>query len=115
MARTRLTVVELPKTYPGGEEEWSFEAADTSNQNDFLLTGREILLIDNANVAGQDVTISSVADPYGREGDLTVTVAATSTVALYFGARTGWMQADGALYLDTTSSDISYAVLRLPV
>lgn len=115
MARTRLTPVELPKTHPGGEVTWAFTAADTTNQNDFLLTGREIVLIDNANVASQNVTVGSVADPYGRDGDLTVSVPATSTVALYIGDRTGWMQSDGTLYLDTASSDISYSILRLPV
>ena len=114
MARTRLTPVDLPATHPGGEATWSFTAADTTDQNDFILTGREVLLIDNANVAAQDVTIDSVADPYGREGDLTVSVPASSTVALYFGDRSGWMQSDGTLYLDTASADISYAVLRLP-
>jgi hypothetical protein len=115
MARTRLTPAEVPKTHPGGEVVYTWTAADTSNQNDFLLTGRETLLIKNEDASSQDVTITSVADPYGRTGDLTVTVAASDEVALHFSARDGWMQSDGALYLDTTSANISYAVLRLPV
>ena len=115
MARTRLTPTEVPKTHPGGEANYSFTAADTTDQNDFILTGREVLLITNTNAASQDVTIGSVPDAYGREGDLTVTVPATTgAVALYFGDRSGWMQSDGTLYLDCSSADVSYCVLRLP-
>jgi hypothetical protein len=114
MARVRLTPVDLPKTHPGASVAYTFATADTADHNDFLLTGREVLLISNGGASPVDVTVGSVADPYGRTGDLTLTVAAGATRAIAFLDRAGWMQSDGALYLNTTSTDISYAVLRLP-
>lgn len=114
MARTRLTVVDLDRTHPGGAQAYSFTAHDTVNENDFLLLGREILLISNTDASSQDVVIGSTADSFGRTGDLTVTVPAGETRAISFLDRTGWMQSDGALYLDCTSANVEYAVLRLP-
>jgi hypothetical protein len=114
MARVALTPVDLPETLPGGSVAYTFASADTSDQNSVTLMGREVLLISNGGGTSADVTIDSVPGPSGREGDLTVTVAAGATKAVYFGTRTGWMQSDGTLYLDTASADISYAVLRLP-
>ena len=114
MARTVLTVKEIPKTYPGGEVVYTWVAHDDTNQNEFVLTGREVLLIKSADGGPQDVVIDSVADRYGREGPLTITVEAGEEVALAFLSREGWMQPEGTLHLDCTVATISYAVLRLP-
>ena len=114
MARTILTVKDLPRTHPGGEVVYTWEAADTVNQNEFALTGREVLLIKSTDAGEQDVVIDSVPDEYGREGPLTVAVAAGAEVALAFLARAGWMQPEGTLHLDCTVATLSYAVLRLP-
>ena len=114
MARTTLVPVDVPKTYPGGEVVYAWDAADTANKNEFLLTGREILLIKSADVAEQDVIITSVADRYGRTGDLTVAVDIDAEVALAFLSREGWMQPDGMLYLECSVATLSFAVLRLP-
>ena len=114
MARTRLTVVDLDPTHPGGAQAYTFTAHDTVDENDFLLTGREVLLISNTDASSQDVVIGSAPDSYGRTGDLTISVAAGTRQAISFLDRSGWMQSDGALYLDCTSANIEYAVLRLP-
>lgn len=114
MARTRLTVVDLDPTHPGGAQAYTFAAHDTVNENDFLISGREVLLISNTDASSQDVVISSTPDSYGRTGDLTISVAAGTREAIAFLDRSGWMQSDGALYLDCTSANIEYAVLRLP-
>jgi hypothetical protein len=114
MARTRLTVVEVPKTHPGGSVAYTFAAHDTVNENDFLTTGREMLLIESTDAGSQDVVITSAPDSYGRTQDLTVSVAAGATRAVFFSTRDGWMQSDGAIYLDCTVATIAYAVLRLP-
>lgn len=114
MARTELTVLAVPETHPGGEVAYAFVAHDIANENAFLLTGREILLIKSTDAGSQDVVITSVADPYGRTQDLTIAVPAGETVALAFLDRGGWMQSDGMLYLDCTVATIAYAVLRLP-
>ena len=114
MARTVLTVLEVPRTHPGGEVVYTWTAHDTVNENEFVLTGREVLLIKSTDAGPQDVVISSVPDSFGRSQDLTVTVAASAEVALAFLSREGWMQPEGTLHLDCTVATISYAVLRLP-
>jgi len=114
MARTELTVVDLDRTHPGGSEAYTFAAHDTVEENGFVLTGREVLLISNTDAAPQDVVIGSVPDSFGRSGDLTITVAAGARHAIAFLDRSGWMQSDGLLHLDCTSANIEYAVLRLP-
>ena len=114
MARTVLTVLEVPRTHPGGEVAYTFVAHDTVNENEFVLTGREILLIQSTDAGVQDVVISSTPDSFGRTQDLTVAVAAGADVALAFLTREGWMQPEGTLHLDCTVATIAYAVLRLP-
>jgi len=114
MARTRLTVLEVPKTHPGGSVAFTFAAHDTVNENDFLTTGREMLLIQSTDAGSQDVVITSAPDSYGRTQDLTVAVGAGEDRAVMFTTRDGWMQSDGAIYLDCTVATIAYAVLRLP-
>lgn len=114
MARTRLTVLEVPKTHPGGSVAYTMTAHDTVNENDFLTTGREMLLIESTDAGSQDVVITSAPDSYGRTQDLTVAVGAGELRAVFFSTRDGWMQSDGAIYLDCTVATIAYAVLRLP-
>jgi len=114
MARTELTAAVVPNTNPGGEVEYLWEVADIVNQNAMGMSGREVLLIKNTGVVSRDVTIDSVPDTFGRIGDLTVSVPAGEERTLAFLNRAGWMQGDGTLYLDCPSTDISYAVLRLP-
>lgn len=114
MARTALTPVEVPKTHPGGSVAFTWEAADVANKNEFPFTGREVLLIKSADAGVQDVIITSVADSFGREQDLTVSVAAAAEHAVALLDRSGWMQSDGTLYLECAVATLSFAVLRLP-
>lgn len=114
MARTTLTPVEVPRTHPGGEVVYIWAAADEVNKNEFLLTGREVLLIKSADAGSQDVIISSVVDRFGRTGDLTVSVDASEEVTLAFLDREGWMQSNGMLYLECAVNTLSFAILRLP-
>ena len=114
MARTTLTPVEVPRTHPGGEVVYTWAAADEVNKNEFLLTGREVLLIKSADAGSQDVIITSVPDRFGRSGDLTVTVAASAEAAVALLDREGWMQSDSMLYLECAVNTLSFAILRLP-
>lgn len=115
MAYTTMTVVEAPKTHPGGAVAYTFTAHDTGDEgNDFPTTGREILLIKSADAGSQDVTIVSAPDSYGRTQDLVVSVPAGEDRAVALMARDGWMQSDGNVKLQCTVATISYAVIRLP-
>ena len=114
MPRTTLTPVAVPVTHPGDSVAHTFTAADVANKNEFLLTGREILLIKSADGGEQDVVITSTADTFGRTGDLTLAIAAGTEEAIAFLDRTGWVQSDGMLYLECAVATLSFSVLRLP-
>jgi hypothetical protein len=114
MARTRLTVVQAAKTHPGSSAIYAWEAHDIVDDNDFLTTGREVLLIKSGDAGQQSVVITSAPDTYGRTGDLTVVIEAGEERAVAFMDRSGWMQPDGAIYLDCPVVTIEYAVIRLP-
>ena len=114
MARTPLTVVDLDRTHPGGSKAITYVAADIVDQNEFTITGREVLLMISTDAGSQDVVIASTPDSFGRTGDLTITIEAAAEHAIAFMDRTGWMQSGGVVHLDCTVATIAYAVVRLP-
>lgn len=120
MARTALTPQSLPGSTPSlplaaDSADITWTAADNVNGNDVPHTGREIVLVRNDNVGAQTVTITSVADPYNRTGDITTYSVGIGEYAAFgpFDVA-GWKQADGKLYLDASAADVFFAVLRLP-
>ena len=119
MARTALTVQDVPGKYPGSigvnAADFTWAAADIVDQNSFPCTGREIVLVRNDNVGPQTVTINSVADPYKRTQDVTAYSVGIGEYA-FFGPFpvVGWRQADGNVYLEASAADVFFAVVRLP-
>lgn len=114
MARTTLTPVEVNGPYDTSLSTVTWTAADTSNDNQFTLTGRELILIRNQDGANaHNVTLTSIADPYGRTGDITASVAASGYRAFWVGALLGWLQSDGKFYLEADSTQIEFAILKI--
>ena len=119
MARTALTVQDVPGKYPGsigaGAADFTWTLADIVDKNSFPCTGREILLVRNDDVSPQTVTINSVADPYKRTQDITAYSLAAADYA-FFGPFpvVGWRQADGHVYFEASDVDVFFAVVRLP-
>lgn len=120
MARLVVPVTEIVSGYPATplaanalDFVWTNAGAAFADGAGFIHTGREVLLIRNANAGAQTVTISSVADAQNRKGDIT----AFSFAAGEFGAIqvpvAGWRQPDGQLYFAATATDVAFAVLRL--
>lgn len=56
----------------------TFTTGDDVNDHDFTNTGNEILWVQNDGAGTVLVTVVSVADPFGRTGDVAFTVAATT-------------------------------------
>jgi hypothetical protein len=89
--------------------------ADFADGAKFTLTGKEILLVQNANAGPQTVTITSVADnSYKRVGDITAYSIGIGEFAVFpqF-QKEGWCQSDGCLYFAATAADVKFCVLRL--
>lgn len=94
-------------------------AADITNKAKFTVTGKEILVVVNANASPATVTITSVPDERNRTGDITTySVAAGDTVpkVMFFGPvqLAGWRQTDGYVYVEASAATLFYGVIRLP-
>ncbi len=89
-------------------------AADTTNDEQATWTGRELIIAHNTGLLAHTVTITSIADDFGR----TRNVAAVSMAAdeyRCFGrfSGSGWKQIDGKLYFEADHAEIKFGVIRL--
>jgi hypothetical protein len=73
MARTQIPV---DVSADGGAVFAIDTAADTTNGNYFINSGRELLFIENTGASSVTVTIDMMADSYGRDGSKMITVPA---------------------------------------
>lgn len=118
-AQTLLTAQTPLGPYPGtvsaGQLAFTFAAADNVNGNSFAYTGHEVLLIQNTDAAAQTVTISSVADQFGRTQDVTAYSIPASGFAVFNfrGGGTGWKQNDGTVHFTASTATIKFAVLSI--
>jgi hypothetical protein len=112
MPRTLITPINLRGSFEEVALTWT--AMDPTNGNSCALSGKQCLLFRNEGVGSESVQLLSVDDPFGRRGDLTLTLAAGAYRIIGPMIMTGWKQTDGLLYLDPSSSDMNVAVLNLP-
>lgn len=93
----------------------AFQTATVAGEK-FVCTGREILLI--KNVTGSNtVTITSVDNDKGRSEDLTAYAISGTDLVAWTGGLTnnkGWKQTTGYILVTASSTDVAFAVLRLP-
>ena len=119
---TPLTVVQLKQNnyqVTAGDLNLTPVAMDASNGNSFVATGKEVLVFLNSDTATHTVTITSVADNYGRLDTslttYTVPVAAgglSGVSAIEMTQLNGWVQSGQVIDLTTSSALIKILVLR---
>jgi hypothetical protein len=115
LARTDLTITNAPGNYADSGVALTFDAADTVNDNAFEASGNDLIIAYNSGVSDGTVTIYSVEDEKGRKGDITAETVAVGTYRIYGPfPRPGWKQADDKIYLEASTSDIQFAVVKLP-
>lgn len=115
MARTTLSPITGILTNPTAGVTVTFTAADIVNDNDFVLTGKELILVQNADAAPQTVTITSAPDALGRTKDIAAeSIAAGAFKCFGVPQIEGWRQSDGKLYLEASDADVKFCILRLP-
>lgn len=118
MARATLTKSTLEGQwgdYGAGEADLTFTAADASNKNQFVASGKDLVIAHNTDGANPyTVTITSVADEMGRTGNITTYSLAAGDIAAFgpFGLD-GWEQTDGYIYLEASNAAIKFAVIAL--
>jgi len=119
MPRTALTTQTPKGPYPGvvsaEDLDFTWAAADDANGNDFVFTGRELILVRNDDAAPQTITLTSSNDPQKRLGNITTySVGIGEYAAFWAGAIQGWVQAGQKFFIDTSDPDLKFAVIRIP-
>ncbi len=115
MARTTLTKYTLAGGYDVSGVDFTWTTCDWTSGNEFASTGREVLMV-KATGGDAVVTVTSVADPLGRTGD----VDSFSVSSGYFRAfgpykQAGWMQSsDGMIYVDGADANVELCVIIVP-
>ena len=120
MARTDITPQDALGSYPSlplsaDSADFTWTAGDATNNNAVTLAGRELVLVRNDGTSAQDVTFQSVADQYNRTGNIDTYSVGAGEYAMFGPFKVpGWKQGDGKLYIDPASTDLKFAVIRLP-
>lgn len=122
MARLALTPQNAPGSFPAlplaaNAADFVFTPAGAQFVDGFSFpwTGRELLLVQNANAGAQTVTLNSVADRRRhRSGDITTYSVGIGEFAVFgpFEEADGWRQSDGKIYGAASATDVKLAVIK---
>ena len=119
-APTAITVQSILAPFAAvgaGAADFTFAAGTITDGDTFVCTGREILLVQNADAAPQTITITSVDDEKGRSEDITTYSMAAGDFAVFGVGLTnsqGWKSTAGTIRITVSDADMKVAVLRLP-
>lgn len=120
MARTTLTKTTALGAYgdysAANSADITMTAADTVNDNQFVASSNDLVIAYNGGGSAYTITITSAADPhYGRSGDIETYSLGAGEFAV-FGPfkRPGWVQSDGYVYLEASSTSVEFGVIALP-
>lgn len=94
----------------------TWTAIDIVNTNSITMTGQKILLLfRNDDVAEKTITISSSANPYGRNADVTGFAMAAGAYATRIFEPVGWEQTLGGrdMIITANDADIFVAAINL--
>lgn len=90
-------------------------AGDVANKNDFPATGDDLVVAHNTGGSAYTLTVTSAPDPYGRTKDITAYSIGAGEYAVFGPLElTGWVQADGKIYLEVNNAAIKLGVVKLP-
>lgn len=113
MPRTSLNTTAAPSKWSTAGAAVTMTAADTGNGNQFTSSGNDLLLVQNTGGVTYTVTISSVADPYGRTGDVTTQNVAAGEIRAFWLPALGWQQSDGKIYVSANNAAVKFGILVL--
>jgi hypothetical protein len=119
MPRTEIPVQTQVSLYPTEFMAITWTPADPVDQNYYLATGRETLLVRNVSAdTNYECTIQSEPDRLGRTGDLTDDIPFGEQRTVKLGVK-GWrnqtlLQVAIDTEVITDASELEYAVIRDP-
>src|SRR6266853_2182208 len=110
MSRTLLTTILLAQNnyaiQPGDLA--VTPASDFTNGNYFILTGNEILLVQDTDSVAHNFTALSTPDHLGRSSDLVYSVPAGGTAVIQFSVMEGWIQTDSSVLLNPSNAHVLF-------
>lgn len=88
-------------------------AGDSGNQ--FVASGKDLVLVEETAGAPQTITFSSVNCNHNRTGDIAAYSVGANEFAV-FGAFNvpGWRQTDNKIYFEANSANIKVVIVALP-
>lgn len=119
MARTTLTRTAPLGPYPSlppaaDSMDLILTAADITNNNQILLDGPILLIAQNTGASVRTITISSAPDGQKRTGDIAAySIGAGEYFCMKIDQTSGWVQADGYLYLQANNAEVKIGAIRL--
>jgi hypothetical protein len=119
MARTNIAAQTTLGAYPAlpvtPGSDLTEVPADVGNGNETtIVQGKTIVVAHNINVAAKTVTFTSVADDFGRTGDITAYSIAAGKVKIFGPFRTAGWSHSGKLWIDANHADVLLSVITLP-
>jgi len=90
-------------------------AANTTDKEQFVATGRELVIAHNTGASARTVTFTSTTDTRNRTGDITAYSIGAGLIAV-FGPfpLEGWRQTDGMVYMEANHAEVKFGVIVLP-
>lgn len=121
MARVNIAAQTTPGAYPtlpvtANSLDLAMQALDASLGNyTALVDSKTFVLAQNTGVGARTITFTSVADAFGRTGDITAYSIGAGELAIFgpFKAA-GWSQSGTQLYIDGSHAEVKAAVITLP-
>lgn len=114
MPRTTLTKTTAPGSYSHAGVALTMTAADVGNGNQFVASGKDLVVVHNPAGLSYTVTVTSSPDAYGRTKDIT-TETVTAGQYKIFGPFevAGWIQTDGKIYLSASNAGVLLGIVAL--
>ena len=113
MATVLLTSTKALGSYEDIFTVLTMNVPDIANGNHFVATGNDLVIMHNENIADKWVTITSVANKWGRSGTITaLDILATSYAIFGPMVVAGWAE-DGIITITAEAVDTLIGIVNL--
>jgi len=114
MPPTTLTKTTAPGAYAAAGVAVTMTAADVGAGNQFVASGKDLIIAQNTGAVERHVTISSVNDEMNRKGDITSEAIAAGAIQAYGPyPRDGW-ETGGYILCSADHAEVKFGVIALP-
>lgn len=111
---TKTTPLGSYGSYGANLADLTMTAADVANGNQFVASGNDLVIAHNTGGSAYTITVTSVADPYGRTGNIAAySLGAGEYAVLGPFLLLGWQQTDGKILISATNAAVKFGVIPL--